>query len=80
MTSDLITKAVEAVSKGKSAYCKFLSANDSGETKAHQLGILISIKAKSMLFTDNIKNLASACASILSFIFFFKAILSVIVL
>lgn len=52
MTSDLITKAVEAVSKGKSAYCKFLSANDSGETKAHQSGILISINAKSMLFTD----------------------------
>ena len=52
MTSDLITKAVEAVSKGKSAYCKFLSANDSGETKGHQSGILISINAKSMLFTD----------------------------
>lgn len=52
MTSDLITKAIEAVSKGISAYCKFLSANDSGETKGHQSGILISINAKSMLFTD----------------------------
>ena len=49
---DLSVKAVEAVLHGQHAYCKFLSANDSGETGGHQSGILISIRAKEMLFTD----------------------------
>ncbi|MBO6207866.1 MAG: restriction endonuclease [Lachnospiraceae bacterium] len=48
---ELVTKAVEAVLSGKSAYCKFLSANDSGETGGHQSGILISKTAKDMLYT-----------------------------
>ena len=34
------------------AFCKFLSANDSGETGGHQSGILISISARKMLFTE----------------------------
>ncbi|MCD8014610.1 MAG: type II restriction endonuclease [Lachnospiraceae bacterium] len=50
--SDLVIKAVDAVLKGDSAYCKFLSANDSGETGGHQSGILISKTAKDMLYTD----------------------------
>ncbi|MBR1470283.1 MAG: restriction endonuclease [Lachnospiraceae bacterium] len=49
---ELVTKAVEAVLSGKSAYCKFLSANDSGETGGHQSGILISKTAKDMLYTE----------------------------
>lgn len=52
MSNELVTKAVEAVLSGKSAYCKFLSANDSGETGGHQSGILISKTAKDMLYTE----------------------------
>ncbi len=53
MTNDLVVKAIDAVLKGKASFCKFLSANDSGETGGHQSGILISKSAKSMLFTDD---------------------------
>ena len=52
MSSDLTTKAIGAALDGGSSYCKFLSANDSGETGGHQSGILISKTAKSMLWTD----------------------------
>lgn len=52
MVSDLTTKAIDAVLNGKTSYCKFLSANDSGETGGHQSGILISKTAKEMLWTD----------------------------
>lgn len=52
MTDDLVVKAIDAVLKGKDSFCKFLSANDSGETGGHQSGILISLSAKAMLFTD----------------------------
>ena len=52
MASDLATKAIGAVLCGGSSYCKFLSANDSGETGGHQSGILISKTAKKMLWTD----------------------------
>lgn len=38
-------KAVDLVRKNGGAYCKFLSANDSGENGSHQAGILISNKA-----------------------------------
>ena len=48
----LVLNAAAAVTKGKAAFCKFMSANDSGESGAHQVGFLISISAKSMLFTD----------------------------
>lgn len=50
--SELILKAIDSVLSGKESYCKFLSANDSGETGGHQSGILISKTAKNMLFTD----------------------------
>lgn len=52
MMDELVTKAVESVLSGKKAYCKFLSANDSGETGGHQAGILISKTAKDMLYTE----------------------------
>lgn len=51
MTEDLVSKAIESVTAGKVSYCKFLSANDSGETGGHQSGILISMSARDMLFT-----------------------------
>lgn len=52
MRDDLVVKATDAVLGGVSAYCKFLSANDSGETGGHQSGILISKYAKDMLYTE----------------------------
>lgn len=50
--NELVGKAVESVLSGMKAYCKFLSANDSGETGGHQSGILISKTAKDMLYTE----------------------------
>ena len=49
---DLVRKAVNNVRTGKAAYCKFLSANDSGETGGHQSGILISKTARDILYTE----------------------------
>lgn len=43
-------QAIEAVNKGKRAYCKFLSANDTGLTGGHQSGIYIAKNAISILF------------------------------
>ncbi len=42
--------AVESVAKGHLSFCKFLSANDTGETNAHQAGIYISKPAVPILF------------------------------
>lgn len=52
MKNDLVIKAVTAAENSLSSYCKFLSANDSGETGGHQAGILISKSAKDMLFSE----------------------------
>ena len=51
MANELVIKAINAALKGMASFCKFLSANDSGETGGHQSGILISVSAKAMLFT-----------------------------
>lgn len=59
--SDLVIKAFNAVQMAKQAYCKFLSANDSGETGGHQSGVLISKTASSMLFTDSEMGENSIC-------------------
>ena len=40
--ADYSGKAVQAVLHGKMAYCKFLAANDTGETGGHQSGIYVS--------------------------------------
>ena len=53
MENDLAIKAVTAAGNKPSVYCKFLSANDSGETGGHQAGILISTSAKGMLFSKD---------------------------
>ena len=46
METELIwLKAVEAVNEGNSSFFKFISANDSGETGAHQAGFLIPKQA-----------------------------------
>lgn len=52
MKNDLTAKAIGAVLSGGKSYCKFLSANDSGETGGHQSGILISRTASNMLWTE----------------------------
>jgi type II restriction enzyme len=36
---------------GKAVFCKFLSANDSGETGGHQCGVLVSKSASSIMFS-----------------------------
>lgn len=51
-TYSIVDKAIQSVNESQNAYCKFLSANDSGETGGHQAGILISKKAISMLFQN----------------------------
>ena len=45
-------QAVEAVLSSQNAYCKFLSANDTGLTGAHQAGIYISKPSISILFDE----------------------------
>lgn len=45
--------AMDAVLHAQEAFCKFLSANDSGETGGHQSGILISKSAWKILFTED---------------------------
>ena len=52
MDKDITVRAINAVLTGGPSYCKFLSANDSGETGGHQSGILISKSAKAMFWTD----------------------------
>ena len=46
------TKAIEAVYKGEMAFCKFLSANDTGETGTHQCGIYVAKSAVPILFSE----------------------------
>lgn len=45
-----VGEIVEKVNRSKKAYCKFLSANDTGQTGGHQCGIYISKPATSILF------------------------------
>ncbi len=47
-----VIDAVEAVQNGKCSYCKFLSANDTGKTGAHQSGIYVSKPAVPILFDE----------------------------
>lgn len=49
-------QAIQSVLNSQQAYCKFLSANDSGATGGHQSGILISKTAKEMMFAQELEN------------------------
>lgn len=51
-----VERAGNLVRKNNGAYCKFLSANDSGENGSHQAGILISNKAMDLFITEDEKN------------------------
>ena len=50
MTEDYATQAIQSVLTGEKAFCKFLSANDTGVTGGHQAGIYISKPSVPILF------------------------------
>lgn len=52
MTNGYAMQAVQAVLSSHRAYCKFLSANDTGLTGAHQAGIYVSKPSISILFDE----------------------------
>jgi len=51
-TSSIVLKAIQAVHASDLSYCKFLSANDTGETESHQSGIYVSKDAVPILFNE----------------------------
>lgn len=51
-TLELSARAIEETASAKLAFAKFLSANDSGATGAHQCGVLISKSAMEMVFGE----------------------------
>lgn len=48
----ILGKAIEAVQQAELSYCKYLSANDTKSTKAHQAGYLISKAAWKLFLPD----------------------------
>lgn len=48
--NSILNLAIESVNKSKSAFCKFISANDSGKTGAHQEGFYIPKNSVSLMF------------------------------
>lgn len=48
--TSLSQQAIESVRSGKLAFCKFLSANDTGLTGGHQCGIYIPKPARTLIF------------------------------
>ena len=56
MTDGYAIQAIQSVLHSQQAYCKFLSANDSGATGGNQAGILVSKSAKEMLFARELEN------------------------
>ncbi|RKD30299.1 type II restriction endonuclease [Lacrimispora algidixylanolytica] len=54
MISEILKDAIESVESSGTAFCKFLSANDTGATGGHQSGILVSASAKSIMFSEKI--------------------------
>ena len=53
MVSERLKNAIESVVNSEISFCKFLTANDTGATGGHQSGILVSVSAKSMMFTED---------------------------
>lgn len=49
---DYSTDAINTVTRGLMSFCKFLAANDTGETGGHQAGIYISKPAIPILFDE----------------------------
>ncbi len=55
MGNSCLNQAIRSVLDSETAFCKFLSANDTGATGGHQFGILVSMKASKMLFNHSIE-------------------------
>lgn len=51
MSTEYSNQAINSVLNSEQAFCKFLSANDTGATGGHQSGILVSKSAATMLFS-----------------------------
>ena len=56
MTDRYAIQAIQSVLNSQQAYCKFLSANDSGATGGHQSGVLISKSEKDMMFAQTLED------------------------
>ncbi len=56
MSDEYANQAIQSVLNSQQAYCKFLSANDSGETGGHQRGILVSKAASRIMFHQSLKD------------------------
>ena len=52
MLDGYASQAIQAVLSSQKAYCKFLSANDTGQTGGHQAGIYISKPSVPILFDE----------------------------
>ncbi len=55
MPENNLNKAVKSVFESEKAFCKFLSANDTGAIGAHQVGILVSKSAVGILFDQSLE-------------------------
>lgn len=49
---EILQKAIQCVQESQTAYCKFITANDTGSTGAHQAGYYIAKSAWSLLFNE----------------------------
>ena len=56
MSESNLNKAIKSVFESEKSFCKFLSANDTGAIGAHQVGILVSKSAVSILFDQSLEN------------------------
>ncbi len=50
--NELISSAIQSVTQSKGAFCRFLSANDTRATGAHQYGFLLPIAAYPIIFNQ----------------------------
>ena len=50
MSTEYSNHAIQAVLNGEIGFCKFLSANDTGETGGHQSGIYIPKNSVPLIF------------------------------
>lgn len=51
--SDNLSSAIQSVTQSKGAFCRFLSANDTHATGAHQYGFLLPIAAYPIIFNQD---------------------------
>lgn len=51
--NDILSLAIQSVTQSKGAFCRFLSANDTHATGAHQYGFLLPIAAYPIIFNQD---------------------------